>query len=164
MATASLYLKYKSGAGKLIEGTVSAKGFEKQIGIEAMTFGAHRHIDIKPGELESGAEATTPSISAITITKAMDQASVLLLQENLTQELGGEAEIVVVKSGKDKNDPVVKFSLDNVWVSSYQVQCTAPNASEVITLQFQQIEASYTPYDSKGKAKSTISTLYNLKM
>ena len=64
----AIYLIYEG-----IKGNVTADGYKDHIQISSLQFGVGRGVSMEPGNL-ANREATRPSISEVTITKAADNS------------------------------------------------------------------------------------------
>lgn len=129
-----IYMNYEG-----ISGSVTAKGFEKNIELESCQIGQHRTTNSSTGN-GANREASTPQISEIVITKSLDQSSNSLFRETLSGK-GKKVKIVFVNTG---NVPYLTIELENVLISSYSVSGHGGGASndrptESLSLNFTKI-------------------------
>lgn len=147
-----------------IDGNVTAKGYEKWIELETVSWGVGRSISAKPGVV-ADREVTKPSITEVTITKRMCQTSPHIFTEACVGKAKPAVKIHVCQTS-DNISPYMEYILNNVLVSHYNVQVTNTNGSaapiEAISLNFDKVEMKYTPYDAAHKAGSPIPAGYDL--
>ena len=155
----AIYMQFKG-----IDGNITAKGFEKYIQLHSFSFGLGRAIASRnPGQM-SNREASTPSISEISISKETDETSPLFFSQAC---LGDSIDTVIITftiTGPDQPLHSVDYTLSNVLISSYSVSGNGGEGVpfENMSLNFDKIEVKYTPYDDKHKAKSPVTSSYNL--
>ena len=92
----AIYLEYDG-----INGNVTADGYQDQIGVLSFAFGVGRAISMEPGNM-ANREATRPSVSEVTVTKMMDNASSSLFKEAVTGSAGKTVKLHFVATGADK--------------------------------------------------------------
>ena len=94
-----------------IEGNITAKGFEKMIEVSSFNWGVGRAISQNTGRM-TNREASRPSISEITLTKVVDKATPLLVQESTIGTKGKKELINLVTTGGDQLEgrPLINFS------------------------------------------------------
>ncbi|MDE2240007.1 MAG: type VI secretion system tube protein Hcp, partial [Rhodospirillales bacterium] len=85
----AIYIKYTNPA---VNGDVTTQGFDKQIEVQSFQWGVGRGIGSPTGS-SGNREASTPSVSEITVSKNLDNASGGLLKEALSS--GGKATLVI---------------------------------------------------------------------
>jgi type VI secretion system secreted protein Hcp len=143
-----------------IDGSVTSKGHEKWIDLNSLQWGVGRGISITVGS-SSDREASTPSISEISVTKLMDKTSALLFQEACI----GKAKKVTLhlcKTGPDSIDTYMEYILDDCMISGYSVSSGGDRPSESLSLSFAKMTMSYTPYDKSGSAETPVKAGYDL--
>jgi type VI secretion system secreted protein Hcp len=155
------YLKY----GDKIKGESIAeghKGTDGWIEIGSVQWGCGRAISTPVGG-SGKREASSPSVSEITITKMMDSTSPLLAQEAL---IGSalDATIELVETGEDKLETFLTLKLTNCLLSGYSFSSGGDRPSESLSINFTKIEYIYQGYDDKHKVdtKKKGSFIYDL--
>jgi type VI secretion system secreted protein Hcp len=100
-----------------VDGSVTAHGHEKWVELTSCQLGVNRHVTNPTGR-GVNREASAPSVHEISISKAMDCASVGLFKASLWGE-GKKVKIDFCKTDKDKVEPFLQIELENTLVSSY---------------------------------------------
>jgi type VI protein secretion system component Hcp len=100
-----------------ISGDVTAGGFTGDIQLLGFQWGVNPGISSSTGGSADGA-SSAPSASDITITKAVDKTSSLLLREMLTGE-SKDVKIFFVNSIKGRLNTYAEYDLKNVLISGY---------------------------------------------
>lgn len=154
----AIYMKYSTPD---INGGVTTTGFEKQIEINSFQFGIGRGVGSPIGG-SSNREASTPSVSEVTLSKALDEASGGLLKETYSGE--GKATVVISFVRTDKGGAVVylEYTLSEVMVSGYSIASSGDKPSENISLNFTKIETKFTAQKADGTADSPYPVTYDL--
>jgi type VI secretion system secreted protein Hcp len=127
-----IYMKY--GA---IDGSVTSEGHDKWIEVNSFQWGVGRGITSAAGS-GTNREASTPSVSEITVTKATDVSSTKLLQEALYGE-GLLTKFDFVKTDKGKAEVYMQYELENALVSGYSVSSGGDRPQESLSLNFTKI-------------------------
>jgi len=149
-----------------VDGSVTSKGYEKQIELQSMNFAVFRPVDMTVGNV-ANRKAGLPNFQEISISKVMDESSYGCLKEAVMATSGAEIEITLVEAGDDPTE-FVKYTLTDTFFSSYNMsgQGGAGLGKEAIqesaSLSFSKIEVAFTPADSKGSAGTPQRVLYNL--
>jgi type VI secretion system secreted protein Hcp len=154
----AIYVKYTTPSA---EGNVTAKGFEKQFEISSFQFGVGRGIGSPTGS-SSDREASTPSVSEVVVTKALDNASSTLFKEGLSGEGKATAVLSFVRTDKDGGKVYFLITLSNVMVSGYSVSSGGDRPTESVSLNFTKIELKFTPVDATGTDGSPVPVTYDL--
>lgn len=147
-----------------IKGNVTAEGYKDQIGVLSITFGVGRAISMEPGNM-SNREATRPSVSEITLTKELDNASGPLFKESVTGASGKKAKVHFVRTMDDKLEEYCTYELEDVLVSSYSVSADGGDGAapfENITLSFAKIEITNSFSDKTNKSGKPFRAGYDL--
>ena len=154
----AIYLEFDG-----IKGNVTAEGYKDQIGVMSFSFGVGRAISMEPGNI-SNREATRPSISEITITKEMDNASAALFKESVTGSAGKKVKIHFVQTGADKVQEYCTYELENCLLSSYSISADGGDSRpfENITLSFSKILVNQVASDASNKGGSPNRVGYDL--
>jgi type VI secretion system secreted protein Hcp len=151
----AIYMQY----GK-IKGNVSADGHVDWIDCSSVQFGVGRAIAMMVGK-QTNREASNPSLSEVTLTKVMDDASPYLFQEALKGK--GEAVVIhVTKTGQEKIEEIVEYKLDQVMLSGYSVSSGGDRPSESISLSYTKIEMKYIVWGEDHTKVTQIPVAYDL--
>ena len=155
----AIYMEYDG-----IKGNVTAEGYKDHVGVASFSFGVGRAISMEPGNI-SNREATRPSISEITITKEMDNASAALFKESVTGAAGKKVKLHFVHTGADKVEEFCTYELENCLVSSYSVSADGGDGApyENITLSFSKVLVNHVDADSTNKGGSPNRVGYDLE-
>jgi type VI secretion system secreted protein Hcp len=151
----AIYLKYEG-----IDGEATHENHKKWIDVGSMQFGVGRGISTPSGST-ANREASEPSVSEVTITKAMDGASTSLFTESATGAVGKKVEIHLVSTGSPGNT-YVEYTLTNALISGYSVSTGGDRPSESVSINFTKMEFKFIPYDDKNKAGTPVSVSYDL--
>jgi type VI secretion system secreted protein Hcp len=152
-----IYLQYDSGK---VKGDVTAAGHEKWIEVSSFSWSVGRNIRVKPGKV-SDREAAAPSISEVTITKTLDDATPLLLQEALSGE-GVHTQIDFCKTDGKELEVYASYLLENCMLSGYSVSSGGERPEESLTLNFTAIECQVVPASAAGSDGKMNRVMYDL--
>jgi type VI secretion system secreted protein Hcp len=134
----AIYMNYN---GNTPAGNVTAKGFEGWIEVDSFNFGVGRAITMEAGAM-ANREATRPSLSEVTITKALDASSGGLFKQSVTGDTGVTVKFHLVQTGATAVETFAVFTLEECIISSYNISAAAGSApQETISLSFAKIEA-----------------------
>ena len=146
-----------------VKGNVTADGYKDHIAVLSCQFGVGRSISMEPGNL-SNREATRPSISEISLTKLADNSVTSIFKQAVTGSAGCTAEIKFVRTGADKVQEYMTYTLENCLVSSYSISADSESEPvENITLSFSKVMINYNDHDSSNKAGSPMRVGYDLE-
>jgi len=151
----SIYMKVDG-----VDGSVTAKGFEKWIEISSFQFGVGRAISMGVGNAANRVHGK-PSLSEITVSKEMEDSSAGLLREALSGAKGKKVLIKVVESGATLKE-YVAYELEDTFVSAYAVSTSGGRPTETIGLSFAKILVSFNTSDKDNKAGATPKVSYDL--
>ena len=152
---------YIDWAGKKPAGNVTAEGFKDQIEIHSLQWGVGRAISMITGNA-ANREASQPSFSEFTISKSMDTATVGLFEKAAYGSTGDKVIITVVKTGADKVDTFVTYTLHNVLVSSYSMSTGGDLPSESLSLSYTKIEMEVVAGSADNKDGKKLRTGYDV--
>ena len=134
----AIYMKYGSVAGE-----VKTEGYTDWIELQSMSWGVGRGISSGAGGI-SKREASVPSLSEVTVTKTMDNATPELLKEALGGKLSTEVKIVLTRTdNKGKHVAFQTYTLTNTGISGYSVSSAGDHPSETISLNFTKVESKH---------------------
>ena len=155
----AIYIKYTNPA---INGDVTTQGFAQQIEISSFQWGVGRGIG-SPTGASGNREASTPSVSEITVTKNLDNASGNLLKEALGS--GGKATLVISfvrTDGTTGADVYLEVTLTDTMISGYSISSGGDKPSESLSFNFVKIEVKFTPMKADGSKGSPFPVTYDL--
>ena len=153
-----IYIKYTNPA---INGDVTTAGFEKQIEINSFQWGVGRGVG-SPTGASGNREASTPSVSEITVSKSLDNASGNLLKESLSS--GGKSTLVIsfVRTDGNGADTYLEITLTDTMISGYSMSSGGDRPSESLSFNFVKIEVKFTPMNADGSKGSPFPVTYDL--
>lgn len=153
----AIYLQYDG-----VKGNVTADGYKDHIAVLSLQFGVGRGISMEAGKM-SNRETSRPSLSEITITKVADVSVTSFFKEAVTGSAGKKVVIKFVRTGKDKVQEFMDYTLEDVLVSSYSVSASADGEPvESISLSYSKIMINYSDFDKTNKAGSPQRVGYDL--
>jgi len=151
----SIYMKVEG-----VDGSVTAKGFEKWIELHSFQMGVHRAITMHVGNAANRAHGK-PEVSEITVAKNMEDSSAGLFKESLSGAKGKKISIKVVESGATLKD-YVTYDLEDAFISAYSVSTGGAVPVETITISYAKILVSFATADKNNKAGATPKVSYDL--
>lgn len=155
----AIYMNFNALA---IKGNVTAAGFEDWIEVDSFSLGTGRGISMEVGNM-ANREATRPSISEVTISKMLDNASGGLFKESLTGVEGVEVKISIVQTGAKQVEKFAEYVLSDVLISSYSVNASGGSAPyESLSLSFSKIIADLQGADKTNKNGQNMKVGYDL--
>ena len=143
----AIYMKFGS-----IDGAVTTKGFEKWIELSSFQFGVGRGIG-SAARGDTTRESSEPSISEITVTKAMDVASNKLFQDATGGDLASEVTLKFTATTKDSVITFLTYTLSNTGLSGYSVSSGGDRPSESLSLNFTKVMITYSGLDPATHSK-----------
>ena len=154
----AIYLEYEG-----IKGNVTADGYKDHIAVESVQFGVGRGISMEAGNL-SNRESTRPSLSEITLTKAADNSVTAIFKEAVTGSAGKKVVIKFVRTGADKVQEYMDYTLENCLVSSYSMSASSEGEPmESISLSYSKIMINYSDFDKTNKSGNPQRVGYDLE-
>jgi type VI secretion system secreted protein Hcp len=150
-----IYMKYDT-----IQGDVTATGHEKWIEVNSFQWGVGRGIS-SPTGASFDREASAPSVSEITVTKATDSASTKLLDASLEGE-GVPVVIDFCKTDKGNLEVYLEYTLTNTMISGYSLSSGGDRPSESLSLNFTKVECKMIPMKSAGETGDPETVTYDL--
>ena len=153
----AIYLEYEG-----IDGDATAEGYEKHVKIDTVQFGVGRGISMEPGNL-ANREATKPTISEVSLTKFVDNATISLFTEAIAGAAGKTVKIKFVQTGTDKLTEYMCYELTDCLVSGYNISASSEgNPSENVTLSFSKITVNFSGFDATNTSASPQRVAYDL--
>jgi type VI secretion system secreted protein Hcp len=150
-----IYVKYEG-----IKGDVTAEGYTDFFEVQSFQWGVGRGIGSPLGGSKDR-EASTPSVSEITVTKTQDNATTELLRQALWGE-GKKVEIKFTKTDKDKFEAYLEIDLEECMISGYSASSGGDRPTESLSLNFTKITLNNIEMASKNEAGSPDRVYYDL--
>lgn len=147
-----------------IKGNVKSKSHEYWIEIITLSFSINRHISTLPGQVYDR-EMSQPTLSELKLIKHIDNSSVLLFQNACSAKSISTATIDLCQTNQSSN-AYAQIKLSNIIITSYQLEADSNKFKrplEHISINFDEIQYRYTPYDLDNQAQSPLTTGYDLK-
>lgn len=155
----AIYCEYEG-----INGNVTAEGYEGQIDVSSFNFSVGRGISMETGNC-SNREATRPSLSEISITKELDNASPNLFKESVATASGKKVLFHFIRTADDGMEEYMTYELEDTVVSGYSISAAGgdgPLPMESVTLSYSKLMVSHTQYDQTNKAGSPVRCGYDV--
>ncbi|MEO1658092.1 MAG: type VI secretion system tube protein Hcp [Pseudomonadota bacterium] len=153
----AVYLKLAA-----LKGNVTDPKHKDWIKIDTVQFGIGRAISSVVGTV-ANREASTPSLSEVTLTKQLDASSLPLLKMSLGGTTGEDAVLHFVKVDADAQDTYMEIKLSDTLVSSYSTSATSDTApSESFSLNFTKITCTHKTFDNDHKVSGSFSAGYDM--
>ena len=155
----AIYMNYNN---KSIKGNVTAKGYEDWIELDSFQLGNGRGISMDVGNM-ANREATRPSMSEVSATKALDNASGGLFKESLTGVEGVTVQIHLVQTGAKQVEKFASYELTDVLISSYSVAASSGGApNEALSLSYSKLVVDLQGADKSNKNGQSMKVGYDL--
>lgn len=153
----AIYLEFEG-----VKGNVTADGYKDHIGVLSFQFGVGRGISMEAGNM-SNRESSRPSVSEVTLTKAADNSATALFKEAVTGSAGKKVVVKFVRTGADKVQEYMDYTLENCLISGYSVSADGEGEPmETITLSFSKVMINYNDHDATNKSASPQRVGYDL--
>jgi len=143
-----------------ITGNVTEEGHADWIEVDSLQWGIGRAISSEIGKA-ADRESSQPSISEITVSKSMDEASPYLFTEACTGD-GKTVTIDICKTGQAV-EAFMSYELENCMLSGYSVSSGGDRPTETISLSFTKITMTYTPTLETGELGDPIPAGYDME-
>ena len=141
-----IYMNYD---GLKVKGDVTAEGYTDWVELNSFQFGVGRGISSPTGGAMDR-ESSAPSLSEITVTKAQDKATGLILTEAYKGE-GVKVIIDFVKTEKDQLQKYLTYELEDAMISGYSISSGGDRPSESLSINYVTIECKPKVLDKDGK-------------
>lgn len=135
-----------------IDGEATAKGFEKQIGIFSMSWGASAATTV--GATKGGISASKVSVSSFNMMKQLDTSSVPLFQACCLGKHIPKAVLTFRKQTGDSQEGFLIYTLHDVMVEALQTSGSSggdDTPTESLSLAFAKLEVEYKKQGKDGK-------------
>lgn len=145
-----------------IDGNVTAKGHEKWIEVKDVSFGNGRGVSSASPGNQTNREASIPSFSEISLTKAMDETSPKIFVESCIGK-AKKIQLHLCRSG-DNISSYMEYTFTDALISSYSTSAngSSEHPTERLSLNFSKIEMKYIPYKDDNTAGSPVPAGYDL--
>lgn len=155
----AIYMNYND---KKIKGNVTTEGYEDWIELDDFGFGVGRGISMEVGAM-ANREATRPSLSEVSLSKAMDASSGGLFKESVTGSEGVKVVIHLVQTGSSTIQKYAEYTLENCMVSSYSVSAPGGGAPrESVHLSYGKLMSDLSNADKDNKNAASMKVGYDL--
>lgn len=145
-----------------VKGNVTAEGYEGCIKVNSAHFGVSRNITMEPGKM-ANREVSKPHVSEVSLTKEADNSVAAIFKEAVCGSDGKKAKLIFVRTGKDKVEEYMVYSLENCLVSGYSISADGEEEPmENITLSFSKCEINYKDHDATNKTGNPQRAGYDL--
>lgn len=141
-AVVDLFLKFDG-----IDGESTRKSFEKWIEIDTFGFG----VENTASSHSSGAGASKPVFSPVTITKPLDSTSPKLFEMTATGKHIKNAILDLVRVGGDKPQKMMEYTFEDVVLTSDTVGgASGGSPTETVSFTYDKIKIQAFSQDPKG--------------
>jgi type VI secretion system secreted protein Hcp len=154
----AIYVKYTEPG---IKGGVTTKGFEDQFEVSSLQFGIGRGVGSPIGG-STNREASTPSVSEITVTKLLDEASGALIKEAYSGAGKAKAVISFVRTDAKGGVTYLEMTLTNVMLSGWSISSGGDKPTESLSFNFTKIETKIIPQKADGTPGTAYPVTYDL--
>jgi type VI secretion system secreted protein Hcp len=141
-----------------LNGDSTEKGYEGWITLSSVHFGSSRSVDVAVGSAKSR-EAKSPTISAVTVTKALDASSAGLFRASVSLSEGVNVRIAFTKTG---GETYLKYDLSNVLIASYHIATDGDRPIETVNVSCAKFEMTVTTTDANNNPIAPMTTGYDL--
>ena len=141
---------------------MTAEGHSDWIDCSSKQWGVGRAIGTPTGTSKER-ESSAPSVSEVTITKAMDKCT----PQIFTEACVGRSKTVVIdlmQTGGTQLEAYMSYTLTNALITGYSVSSSGDRPSESLSFNFTKIEMKFIPYDSEHNAGSPIPASYDVSL
>ncbi len=154
----SIYMKYSSPD---VKGNVKTAGFEEQIEVYSLNWGTARAVSVAVGK-SGNRESSTPSVSEVTLTKELDNASGGLLKEAFSSSTKAKVTFAFVRTDETGSKEYLTATLTDVAVTAYSIASGGDRPTEQLSLSFIKIEWKFIPVKPDGTDGSAFPVTYDL--
>lgn len=145
-----------------VAGQSTVKGHLKELEVSSFSFGMRLPMtsnQISNKERSAG----RPDITEVTLTRFLDSASPLLMEQLVKAEVVTVAKLVLLRIDNGVPLNLISYDMSDVYVTSYQVGGGAGGGtpSENITLNFSKLKASYDVQKKEGGKEGNTSFFWD---
>jgi type VI secretion system secreted protein Hcp len=145
-----------------VAGESKIKGYEDKIDVISQSWGVSNSSTVQFG---GGGGTAKADFQPLTIVKRVDKATPTFVLKTANGTHFPKATLVLRKAGGGEPVEYLKYEMETVFVSSWQVsdsQNTDSFANEHVSLTFAKIKVTYTPQKADGSKDSPISITWNI--
>ena len=142
----AIFMEYDGGG---IKGDATAESHTDWITLQSCQFGVGRGIATPTGSAENR-EASTASVSEVTVTKSMDAASGPLWQELVKNTSGKDVTIDFTSTSAGGDNTYMYMKLTNTLVSGMSFSSGGDRPMESLSMNFTKIETKYMVQAKEG--------------
>lgn len=154
----AIYMKYSTPD---VKGDVTTEGFTDQIELTSLQWGIGRGVG-SPTGASKNREASTPSVSEVTVTKNLDLSTEGLLKEAFSGAGKAKVEISFVRTDGGGGVAYLVYTLTDVMISGWSSSSGGDKPSESLSLNFTKIEVKNTPQKADGTEGDPSTVTYDL--
>ncbi len=153
-----IYMKFTSPD---VKGNVTTEGFKDQIEVTSLTWGTGRAVSTTLGK-GGNRESSTPSVSEVTVTKELDNASGGLLKEAFSSHSKAGVTLSFVRTDESGAKTYLTATLTDVAVTSFNLSSGGDRPHESLSFNFIKIEWKFIPVLADGTDGSAYPVTYDL--
>jgi type VI secretion system secreted protein Hcp len=146
-----------------IKGDVSNPDHKEWIMIESMSAPIYRSI--ASGARNQGRTQGETTLGDITVIKQLDKSSTKIQEASAKGDFQKEVEIHLCTDVKGKEEPYLKYKLENVIISSYSFHGNSsgsPLPTEQLSLNYTKVTWTYVVVNKDtGKKEGQVETMYD---
>jgi type VI secretion system secreted protein Hcp len=145
-----------------IQGEAQDAQFKNQIELHSFHWGAVNSSSFAKG---TGAGVGKSQIEDMHFTKKADKSSPKLFEAVATGNAYPKATITLVKQSGETQIPYLKYDLDHVVVTGYQLSATQSHElpDETFSLHFVKVKMAYTVEDNTGKPSGAVEAGWDIQ-
>jgi type VI secretion system secreted protein Hcp len=145
-----------------IQGSAQDSDFEDQIPLRSVSWGATNHGGFEHG---TGGSKHRGQIHELSISKIMCRATPTLMQYCTTGDHIEEGTLSLCWQSGDTKKAYYQVKFKKIRVTAYQMAggSGAEHPMESLSLQFAEMEKTYTPQDNSGSAEGGVRFAWNLQ-
>ena len=153
----AIYMEYEG-----VPGQATTANYTGWITLTSAQFGVHRGISTPTGSA-ANREASTASVSEVSVSKELDDASLKMWEQALTETKGKKVAIVVTSTSSGDENEIFRVELTNTLVSAYSVSSGGDRPMEMVALNFTKMFYKFVPQAEEGSdASGGASNTYDL--
>lgn len=147
-----------------IDGESKDANHERWIDVLSLDWGIHRPAAGATGQSRRRGDAV---VDDLVLTMGYDKSSPKLLEKGLQGGVVPKLEIELTATFGGSRGTYLRYELENVLVSSYQVSASGDDESGpptvVVANSFEQIEVTYTEFDDTGSTRGNVEASWDLE-
>lgn len=145
-----------------VEGESTMKGHDKQIEVHSWSFGASNASGVEFG---TGSGKGNVQFGDFNCMISLDKSSPKLLSGVCEGKHYGQASMEGVKAGAKSEKPYMKYTFDELFVTSFQISGSGGSDSPMVSISFTyaKIKYEYGMQDKEGNVTAAGEATYDLK-